>query len=216
MSIRDTVQNPIIQAWPPECWCDVTALVAVSGGADSVALLRAAMSVRRPGTGRLIVAHCNHGLRGKESDDDERFVRDLSARLGLECEVGRAALDGQTTASVSEQTARAARYAFLCEAAARQGARYVATAHTADDQAETVLHRVIRGTGLAGLAGIQKHRELLHGVSLVRPLLQVRRSVLLEYLRDLGQDHRQDSSNHSPKFTRNRLRHDLIPRLQRD
>ncbi len=214
MSIRDTVEKPMIEAWSPDCWCDVTTLVAVSGGPDSVALLRAMVAVRRPGAGRLIVAHFNHGLRGRESDDEEHFVRKLSGRLGLPCDVRRAAPAGGLGDGSSEEAARRARYAFLSDVAAQRGARYVATGHTADDQAETVLHRILRGTGIGGLSGIRRHRQLLHGVSLVRPLLAVRRSTLLAYLATLGQDYCQDSSNQSTEFTRNRLRHDLIPRLE--
>jgi tRNA(Ile)-lysidine synthase len=216
MSIRDTVEKPIIEAWSPDCWCDVTTLVAVSGGPDSVALLRAMLAVRRPGAGRLIVAHFNHGLRGRESDDEEQFVQELSRRLGLPCHVGRAAPATDSDGWTSEEAARRTRYAFLSDVAAQRGARYVATGHTADDQAETVLHRILRGTGIGGLSGIRSHRQLLHGVSLVRPLLGVRRSSLLEYLAVLGQDYCQDSSNQSREFTRNRLRNDLIPRLESD
>ncbi|MCL4206385.1 MAG: tRNA lysidine(34) synthetase TilS [Pirellulaceae bacterium] len=216
MSISDAVQQPIIEVWPPEVWCDVTVLAAVSGGPDSVALLRALVATRRPGSGRLIVAHFNHRLRGEESDEDERFVRRLSEKLGLACDVSRAASAGQPACTSSEDSARRARYAYLCEAAARHGARYVATGHTADDQAETVLHRLVRGTGIGGLAGIRRHRELMHGVSLIRPMLAVRRSRVLEYLAVLGQDYRRDSSNLALQFTRNRLRHDLIPRLESD
>jgi tRNA(Ile)-lysidine synthase len=177
MSIFDAVEKPMIQAWPPDCWCDVTTLVAVSGGPDSVALLRAMVAVRRPGAGRLIVAHFNHGLRGQQSDDEEHFVRELSARLGLACDVGRAAPAADSGGWTSEESARRTRYAFLRDVAAQRGARYVATGHTADDQAETVLHRILRGTGIGGLSGIRRHRQLLHGVSLVRPLLAVRRSM---------------------------------------
>jgi tRNA(Ile)-lysidine synthase len=216
MSISDAVQQPIGEAWPPAVWCDVTVLTAVSGGPDSVALLRALVAIRRPGSGRLIVAHFNHGLRGEESDEDERFVRRLSVELRLPCDISRAGSAGQPACTPSEDSARRARYAYLCEAAARHGARFVATGHTADDQAETVLHRLVRGTGVGGLAGIRRHRELMHGVSLIRPMLAVRRSQVLEYLSALGQDYRRDSSNLALQFTRNRLRHDLIPRLESD
>ncbi|TVS17497.1 MAG: tRNA lysidine(34) synthetase TilS [Planctomycetaceae bacterium] len=217
-STIEAVLGPLAQAWPPDCWRDVTTIAAVSGGPDSVALLRAMLALRRPGAGRVIVAHFNHRLRGQESDDDERFVRHLADQWELACEIGRADVPDQhpkpTDRLGSEEAARIDRYAFLTEAAARQGARYVATGHTADDQAETLLHRLVRGTGIRGLAGIQRHRQLLHGVSLVRPFLQVRRGMLIEYLAVLGQDYRQDSSNQHPQFTRNRIRHDLIPRLE--
>lgn len=217
-STIEAVQGPLAQAWSPDRWRDVTTIAAVSGGPDSVALLRALLALRRPGAGRIIVAHFNHRLRGQESDDDERFVRYLADRWDLACEIGQADLGDQhpepTGRLSSEDAARSARYAFLSETAAGRGARYVVTGHTADDQAETVLHRLVRGTGIRGLAGIQTYRELLHGVSLVRPLLQVRRQTLIEYLALLGQDYRQDGSNQHPQFTRNRIRHDLIPRLE--
>ncbi|MCH5377643.1 MAG: tRNA lysidine(34) synthetase TilS, partial [Planctomycetes bacterium] len=208
------LQQEILEQWPPATWCDVTVLVAVSGGPDSVALLRALLSVARPGTGRLIITHFNHGLRGSESESDEQFVRQLGERLGLQCEVGRAAAADPGLRSVSEASAREARYAFFRDAAARLGARYIATGHTADDQAETVLHRAIRGTGIAGLAGIRRHREILHGISLIRPLLGVRRSDVWSFLASIGQQCRHDSSNGNQDFTRNRIRLDLIPRIE--
>ena len=214
----EAVQGPLARAWPPECWQDVTTIAAVSGGPDSVAMLRALLALRRPGTGRIIVAHFNHRLRGQESDDDERFVRHLADRWKVACEIGRADSTDQqlqpTERLSSEEATRSARYAFLSEVAARHGARYVVTGHTADDQAETVLHRLIRGTGIRGLAGIHPYRQLLYGVSLVRPLLQVQRQTVMEYLAVLGQDYRQDGSNQHRQFTRNRIRHDLIPRLE--
>lgn len=114
----------------------------------------------------------------------------------------------------SEAAFRRARYAFLAEVAGRYGARYVATGHTADDQAETVLHRLFRGTGIAGLAGIGRFRPLLYGVVLVRPLLWVRRRDVLKYLQAKNQPFREDSSNRGSRFTRNRLRHEMIPRIE--
>jgi tRNA(Ile)-lysidine synthase len=218
--------------WPVERWCDLTVLVAVSGGADSVALLhlllnsqqletaRRATAAQPPVTGRLIVAHFNHGLRGAESDADERFVGDLAKQLGLRCELGRgqvgerAALDGDGL----EAAARDERYTFLLQTAERVGARYIATAHTADDQAETVLHHIVRGTGLAGLSGIAPVRVLSPAVTLRRPLLDVRRDELRAYLQALGQHvngplWREDASNQELRFTRSRLRHELLPHL---
>ena len=111
-----------------------------------------------------------------------------------------------------EAAARQARYEFLEAAAAREGARYVVTAHTADDQAETILHHIIRGTGIAGLAGMARTRPL-GPATLIRPLLGFRRAELLAYLSDLGQPFRDDSSNRDTRFTRNRIRHELLPRL---
>jgi tRNA(Ile)-lysidine synthase len=108
------------------------------------------------------------------------------------------------------------RYAFFDQAANQTGARYVATAHTADDQVETVVHNILRGTGLAGLAGIPKLRQLTPAVTLIRPLLDVTRAEVLDYLRSLNQPFRDDSSNRLLDYTRNRLRHELLPLLERD
>src|SRR5262245_53440501 len=149
--------DKLTPAWPPERWRDVTALVAVSGGADSVALLRALLEIRTSGDGRLIVAHYNHRLRGAESDADQAFVESLASQLGLEMITGSAPTLLQ--ADTAEATLRELRYSFLAQAANRAGARYIVTAHTADDQVETVLHNVLRGTGLAGLAGIPRVRQ---------------------------------------------------------
>lgn len=197
--------------WPPASWCDVTVLVAVSGGPDSVALLRALMAIRTSGPGKIVAGHFNHRLRGRQSDGDEAFVRQLCHSFGIACEVGHAhAAAGGTK---SEAAARTGRHGFFVAAAGRCGARYVVTGHTADDQAETVLHRVLRGTSLAGLAGMRHTRPILPGVTLLRPLLNVRRAELLEYLSEVGQDFREDTSNLDCRFTRNRLRHELLPQL---
>lgn len=230
-------QTRLAAAWPPERWRDVAVLLAVSGGADSVALLRAADALadeagQRAAGGRLIVAHFNHRLRGEESDADQRFVVELCRRLDLPCEVGRAetTAGGRSPASggseppgpfrlatlASEETARHQRYAFLRDTAQRLGARYVATAHTADDQVETILHRILRGTGLAGLAGIPRARPLAEGIALVRPMLELSRRDVLAYLAELGQPYREDTSNRLPRYTRNRLRNELLPRLAAD
>jgi len=190
-------------------------LAAVSGGADSVALLRAVAALKTGGAGRLCVAHFNHKLRD-EAEDDERFVVALCKQLGLSCETGFGHV-AQLAADASEgiePAARRARYEFLKETAGRLGARFVLTAHTADDQAETILHRIVRGTGIAGLAGMSRTRRLGHA-TLLRPLLSVRRRELEEYLRDIGQPFREDSSNADRRFTRNRIRHELLPLLGR-
>ena len=226
-------QQQLIRSWPPETWRDVTVLVAVSGGADSVALLRGLTAVLAPGSGQLIAAHYNHGMRGEHALADEAFVVDLCQDLGVPCEVGRAdrgasvveetgvTANGDASASAgpprstmsSEAALRRARYRFLTDTARRLGARYVATGHTADDQAETVLHRIVRGTGIAGLAGIRRYRELVPGVSLVRPLLDISRRQVREYLEALAQTACEDGSNADLTFTRNRIRHELLPQL---
>lgn len=197
------------QFWPTD-WHDITVLAAVSGGADSVALLRAldAAGERRPG--RLVVAHFNHRLRA-DAAADENFVQGLAARLGVPCLVGHGRPN--ITATGVEEAARRDRYNFLRAAAVDVGARYVVTAHTADDQAETVLQRILRGTGISGLAGMRRARPLCAGVTLIRPLLSVRRAELLDYLHVLDQPFREDATNLDRRFTRNRLRHALLPQL---
>jgi tRNA(Ile)-lysidine synthase len=204
--------EPLLRAsWPPNEWHELTVLVAVSGGADSVALLRALHAVRVAGPGRLIVAHFNHA----EADGDEAFVVDLARLLDLNCLVGRSRRPEGASLPLTriEERARHERYEFLHERAAHVGARYVATAHTADDQAETVLHRIVRGTGVAGLAGMRRVRPLCEGVALIRPLLGVRRAELATYLQSVGQSFREDATNAERRFTRNRLRHELLPQL---
>jgi tRNA(Ile)-lysidine synthase len=201
------VETKLATAWPPQAWQDITVLVAVSGGADSVALLRALAALKTAGEGRLVVAHANHQLRGDESDADAAFVAGLSQSLGLDCTVGRIEVE-----RASEAGARRARYAFLQQTAARLGARYVVTAHTADDQAETILHRILRGTGIRGLAGMSRARPL-GPVTLLRPLLGIRRTELAAYLVERGQAFRHDATNLETRFTRNRIRRELLPQL---
>jgi tRNA(Ile)-lysidine synthase len=193
-------------------------VVAVSGGPDSVALLHALASGQLP---NLIIAHLNHQLRGQDSADDERFVHDLhaalqtrgTARLELRCQqidVGaQALLEGDNLESV----ARRIRYGWLAKVAREVHAPFVATGHTADDQAETVLHRLVRGTGLRGLRGIAARRTLVPGIELIRPLLGVTRGEVLAYLEVHGQAYREDASNSDRKYTRNRIRHELLPYL---
>jgi len=217
VSATHPLEAELATTWPPEHWRDLTALLAVSGGGDSVALMRAMVALRGGGVGRLVVAHFNHNLRGDESAADEAFVVRLSQQLDLPCRVGRAG-EGQLVAESRdglEAAARAARYWFLEQTAAGLGARYAVTAHTADDQAETILHRVLRGTGIGGLAGMERARPLGPAAALIRPLLDVRRAELIAYLDDLGQPYRRDSSNQDTRLTRNRIRHDLLPQLAR-
>jgi len=176
-------------------------LVAVSGGADSVAMLRAFAELGMPAT----VGHVNHQLRGAESDGDEAFVIELAAQLNLHCLTKRVVLP----AGNLENAARTIRYETLTEFAVQSQCQWIATAHTADDQAETILHRLIRGTGLTGLRGIAEVRGLI-----TRPLLNVSRAEVLEYLQHLNQPFRTDSSNADLGFTRNRIRAELVPLLK--
>jgi tRNA(Ile)-lysidine synthase len=210
----DAFERAVAASWTATAWSDLTVLVAVSGGADSVALLRALHRLKTGGRGRLVVGHFNHAWRGEESDADERFVHDLAAELGLPCESAR----GEPPASSAsgegaESIARRDRYAFLQATAEHCGARYIATAHTADDQAETVLHRILRGTSVAGLSGMPRVRQLGSWTTLIRPLLSLRRSEVLAYLERIRQPFRSDLSNLDLSFMRNRIRHELLPLL---
>ena len=185
-------------------------LAAVSGGADSVALLHLLMQSFPP-EGKLAVAHVNHGLRGADSDADAEFVRSLAKEYGLRYFEYR--LEAGTT--LSENSARNLRYDFLTRQAEQIGFRYLATAHTADDQTETVLHRILRGTGLLGLSGIVSLRLLTPAVTLLRPLLHLRRKTILAYLESQGKTFREDKTNWENQFTRNRIRNQLLPMLRK-
>ena len=212
------LESQLAASWPPERWLDVTVVVAVSGGPDSVALLRAMHQLSQTGdrdaireaAGRLIVAHFNHGWRGEDSELDQRFVQQLAAHLQLSCCTQRAELSSDR----SEETARSQRYEFLKRTAHEQGARFVVTAHTRNDQIETVLHRILRGSGIAGLSGIPRVRELSSGLSLIRPMLPLDRAQVAAYLTEIDQSAREDASNQDPVFTRNRIRHELLPQLR--
>jgi tRNA(Ile)-lysidine synthase len=186
-------------------------IVAVSGGADSVALLHTLHDLSRQYQLDLVVSHFNHRWRGLESDADEFFVVDLARVLGLPCAVGRAV--GQSTHA--EEDARGERYRFLTDAATSRNAPFVVTAHTRDDQMETVLFRMIRGSGWRGLAGIPFERPLASStVRVVRPMLDVSRSEIEAALTERGLSWRVDSSNRSPLHARNRLRHEALPLLR--
>lgn len=182
--------------------------VGVSGGADSVALLRFLAALRPQFGLDLVVCHIHHGLRGAEADRDECFVRALAEQLGLPCAVSRidaAALALRDHISV-EEAGRMARYAFFAQTAGEGGR--IATAHTLDDSIETVLMNLVRGTGLRGLCGIPRIRG-----NIVRPLLDCTRAEVEDYLGALGQPYCTDSTNLTDDYTRNRIRHDILPRL---
>jgi len=187
--------------------------IGVSGGADSVALLRLLAELRPPLGIRLKVLHFHHQLRGAEADEDERFVAALARDLGFDFLADRADVAGEARRNGwnLEDAARRLRYRFFASAAAAHGLQRVAVAHTADDQAETVLAHLLRGTGPTGLAGIYPVAGLI-----IRPLLEVRREQLRGYLSCLGQLWREDASNRDRARLRAHIRHDLVPLLERD
>jgi tRNA(Ile)-lysidine synthase len=188
-----------------------TILGALSGGADSVALLHSLLELRERYGMRIVAAHLNHRIRALESDRDEEFVRDVCARLGVELRVARARGLDADSANLEER-ARDARYRFLNRAADAVGAEYIALAHHADDQAETVLMRMLRGAGIAGLAAMAERGP----GRLIRPMLGLCRAEILSYLQARGISFVEDSTNRSPEIVRNRIRAELIPMLERD
>ena len=206
------------RGWPAR---GVRALVAVSGGADSTALLLALEELKRAGLleVELTAAHLNHGLRGESAAEDARFVESLARAHGFgfasaRADVGRRA--GESGDNL-EQAARRARYEFLAEAARRAGASAVLTGHTLDDQAETVLLRLLRGSGSEGLGGMRPERALEEGgeVSLRRPLLEwARRADTESYCRARGVEFRADEMNEDERFARVRVRRRLLPLLE--
>ncbi len=191
---------------------DCTALpsaigVAVSGGADSVALLRIVLTAP-PGDRRLVIVHFNHQLRGDDSDTDEQFVRELARTHDLPAVCRRREELEPTGALPSNPSARyrAMRLIVYREALRLHGLDVIALAHHADDQAETVLLRLVRGGGLVSLRAMSEYTTI-SGVPIVRPLLGHRRDDLRAYLRSIGQSWREDASNASPKYRRNVVRH---------
>ena len=186
--------------------------VAVSGGADSVALLLLLVELRQKLGIVLSVVHFNHQLRGKAADADEKFVVRLAAKYGLPIHVGRADVVAKAAREKAnlEDAARRARYEYFTRLVEGGSLTRVAVAHTADDQAETVLAHILRGTGLAGLGGI--HPVAGH---VVRPLLEVRRAELRAYLRSKKQNWREDATNQDTARTRARIRKKLLPFLEK-
>jgi tRNA(Ile)-lysidine synthase len=201
--------------------------VAVSGGADSVALLRLLLELRKEIGTVLSTVHFNHKLRGADSDDDERFVADLAQRHKLELHRGSGEVATYATKKhlSVETAAREMRYQYFRQLLREGRLNRIATGHTLDDQAETVLLKIIRGAGGRGLAGIypklsvsgcQPSAVSSQQISIIRPLLGTRRGELQTYLIKLGQSWCEDKSNRDLRHMRNRVRHGILPRLERN
>src|ERR1035437_9700972 len=218
--------------------------VAVSGGADSVALLRVLLELRTELGIVISIAHFNHGLRGEASEADDAFVAELARQYDLEffCVRGNVRDHALTSKLSVEAAARELRYCWLTSLAETHKLDEIATGHTLDDQAETVLLKFLRGAGTRGLAGIYPEIAIgaesqdpfqptergpeapLHrdndprqpGARIVRPLLEVTREEVELYLTALGQSGREDESNLDHRFARNRVRHELLPLLERE
>ncbi|MBI4418069.1 MAG: tRNA lysidine(34) synthetase TilS, partial [Ignavibacteriales bacterium] len=189
-------------------------VVAVSGGVDSMVLLDLFRCIARTWRLTIAVAHINHQLRGAESDADEEFVRAIAGEAGLRFLSTRINIpEYQSAHGVSKQEAgRALRYQFLEHARLETGSQHVATAHHADDNAETVLMNALRGAGIRGLSGIPLRRE----PAIIRPLLFAYRSEIEAYAKERRIPYREDSSNTSRSYVRNILRHDVLPALGRE
>ena len=202
---------------------DTTLVVAVSGGPDSSALLLCLHRLSERHRLRLHVAHLNHNFRGEEAEEDARFVGSLAEEMGLPSTiVKRHPRAGDLTNSSSfEQAARETRYGFLAEVASDVGASAVVVGHTADDQAETVMLHILRGSGLHGLRGMAELSPWpwpaqAPALTLFRPLLEANKSDTVSYCRELGRTFRDDSGNYLERFTRNRIRNHLLPLLAED
>lgn len=184
-------------------------IVAVSGGPDSVALLSILHRLRSGWKLTLTAVHCNYGLRGAESEGDQKFVEEFCQRLGVPLHVRRVGIDAGGRKASLQAEARDLRYRVMQEIAEKCGADRVAIGHTADDQAETVLLWMLRGAGLTGLSGMPAFRDN----KIIRPLYDTKRQEILLYLRTAGLSFREDSSNVQPRYLRNRVRREVIPIL---
>ena len=198
---------------------DQAVVLGLSGGPDSVCLLNLLIAEHE---GPIICAHVNHGLRGEESDEDEAFVAKLCAGLEvpLELETIDVAAYARENGMTIEEAGRAARYSFfdrICERYHEEGKPQpvIALAHNKDDQTETILMRILRGTGTDGLAGIPERRNSAAGYDIVRPLLNATRTEIEHYLTAIGADVRTDSSNLETEYLRNKLRLDIIPHIEK-
>jgi tRNA(Ile)-lysidine synthase len=213
-SVRDAIQSHGLLS------AEDRILLAVSGGADSVVMAAVIHRIQRdkPICRGLAFGHVNHHLRGSESDADEQFVRHLGDQWNLPVLVRSVDVGAQRRSHKQsmETAARQLRLIALTDMASQAGCLRIATAHHADDQAETMIHRLQRGTGLRGLCGIAPIRRLDKGLLLIRPMLAISRIEILDYARLHGLSWRQDSSNASIDHTRNRIRHILLPQLVKD
>jgi tRNA(Ile)-lysidine synthase len=188
-------------------------VIAVSGGADSTALLLCLHSLAPELHLTITVAHLNHRIRGIEGDADEEFVRCMSADLGIPfvSEIIEVKEQAALAKQNLEQLARQIRYDFLQRTARSVGAQRIAIGHTLNDQAETAIFRIIRGSGIEGLTAIH---PVIDG-QIIRPLLECSRNSIIEYLKQRGSGYREDSTNKDLRYSRNRIRQELIPYLQR-
>lgn len=187
-------------------------IVAVSGGPDSICLLHILYSIREKFNLKLYAAHVNHCLRGEEADKDEEYVKEFCKKLGIECFAKRVDINklAEERGLSSESAGRESRYEFFDELLKKLNAQKIALAHNANDQAETVLMRIIRGTGMEGLTGIKPIR----GNIFIRPLINIKREYIEKYCMENNLLPRIDKTNLESIYTRNKIRLELIPYLQ--
>ncbi|MCA9396979.1 MAG: tRNA lysidine(34) synthetase TilS, partial [Candidatus Omnitrophica bacterium] len=188
-------------------------LIAVSGGADSIALLHLFKMVQKKSNLQLAVAHVNHQLR-KESDADCRFVQDTANELNIPFFSDRQTWPVQNKRSV-EEGAREFRYHFFHDICRKEGYQYLVTGHNLDDQAETVLMRMINGTGISGLAGI-RYLSSQKNITIVRPMLYIPRADIRSALKQAGLKFKNDKSNFQDVYLRNKIRNRLIPYIRKE
>jgi len=189
-------------------------LVGFSGGADSTTLLDSLSRVREDCRIQITAAHLNHRMRETESATDAKWVNIFAGKRHVPIVIENWMHNRNPSDGGFEEAARDARYDFFQRTASQLNCDCVALAHTADDQAETILHHVLRGTGLAGLRGMPASRELQTGIRLIRPMLTCSRETILQYLHSAGIEYRIDVTNADTQWTRNRIRHTLLPLLQ--
>ncbi|MFM7057796.1 MAG: tRNA lysidine(34) synthetase TilS [Planctomycetota bacterium] len=214
--LRPTVEGALQECLLAHTSAGEGLLVAVSGGLDSMVLLQATADLARRAPRPVAATHLNHNLRGAASVQDADLVRQSTARLGVQLFEGclsAGELEADSTGSL-EDAARQARLKFLKCTAEEQRFPVVLTAHHAADQAETVLHNILRGSGLKGMRGIPVSRTLGPSVRVLRPLLDVSKQELQRFAREQSIAFAVDETNTDPRFTRNRIRHELLPRLR--
>ncbi len=207
----------ILNCLPIDKWQDFRVILAVSGGADSTALVRLVHQITQQfEVGPIHVAHANHQMRGVESDQDERFVAELAKEAGFDFATTRLPLEQSQQNEGIESALRELRYGWLKKLAGDIGARYLFTAHNQNDQTETILFRLMRGTGIAGLAGIPDARLFTEGTTLVRPMLNISRHQIVDFLNEIRQPFRMDKSNDESTFARNKIRNKLLPLIRNE
>ena len=217
VNAKNQIFESVLTQWPFDRWAEFTVLVAVSGGADSVCLVRVLNDLfrRRPDSrGHIELLYVDHGIR-EDSALEAKFVQNLADEQNLLAHfesVGSQA--GTNRGQGLEALLRARRYEAYENIAEQIGARYVVTAHHLDDQVETILHRLFRGTGVTGLRGIPASRKINESLTVVRPFLGIRKQEILDCLEEYGQSFCRDETNFETQFTRNKIRNQLLPDLR--